>query len=177
MGRHHLRRKGFKERARVSGKRPTGAASCRQQYNRVSCQPPLPRDHLGGPFLATRQSQGLRPKSRPNAFSPFFKGQPGAGKGLRLGTGPPRRCVCGPTHPHTACRCSQPADLRCCCLTSPQHHGTDLVLTLCPYTAAWYRHLGIHAPIRSPAYYPFEAALAPKPLPPEVCPLDGLGPP
>ena len=31
--------KGSKERARVSGERPIGAASCRQQYNQASCQP------------------------------------------------------------------------------------------------------------------------------------------
>ena len=31
-------RKGFKEGARVSGERPTGAASCRRQYNQASCQ-------------------------------------------------------------------------------------------------------------------------------------------
>ena len=34
--------KGFRERARVSGERPIGAASCRQQYNQASCQPPPP---------------------------------------------------------------------------------------------------------------------------------------
>ena len=34
--------KGFKERARVSGEGPMGAARCRQQYNPVSCQPPPP---------------------------------------------------------------------------------------------------------------------------------------
>ena len=35
--------KGFKERARVSGERPGGAASCRQQYSQASCQtPPYP---------------------------------------------------------------------------------------------------------------------------------------
>ena len=34
--------KGFKERARVSGERPIGAASCRQQYNEASCQAPPP---------------------------------------------------------------------------------------------------------------------------------------
>ena len=35
--------KGFNERARVSGERPMGAASYRQQYNQASCQPPPPR--------------------------------------------------------------------------------------------------------------------------------------
>ena len=30
--------RGFKERTRVSGKRPIGAARCRQQYNQASCQ-------------------------------------------------------------------------------------------------------------------------------------------
>ena len=32
--------KGFKGRAAVSGERPIGAASCRQQHNRASCQTP-----------------------------------------------------------------------------------------------------------------------------------------
>ena len=31
--------RGFKARARVSGERPIGAASCRQQHNEVSCKP------------------------------------------------------------------------------------------------------------------------------------------
>ena len=39
--------RGFKERARVSGERPIGAASCGQQYNQTSCQP-LPPEGLGG---------------------------------------------------------------------------------------------------------------------------------
>ena len=34
--------KGFKGRSGVSGERPTGAASCRQQHNQASCQPPAP---------------------------------------------------------------------------------------------------------------------------------------
>ena len=34
--------RGFKGRAAVSGERPIGAASCRQQHNEVSCQPPPP---------------------------------------------------------------------------------------------------------------------------------------
>ena len=34
--------KGLKERARVSGERPTGTASFRQQYNQASCHPPPP---------------------------------------------------------------------------------------------------------------------------------------
>ena len=34
--------KGFKERAAVSGERPGGAASCRQQYNQALCQKPPP---------------------------------------------------------------------------------------------------------------------------------------
>ena len=33
--------KRFKERARVSGERLIGAASCRQQHNQASCQPGL----------------------------------------------------------------------------------------------------------------------------------------
>ena len=33
--------RGFKPRAGVSGKRPIGAASCKQQRNRASCQNPL----------------------------------------------------------------------------------------------------------------------------------------
>ena len=32
--------KGFKERTRVSGERPIGAASLRQHPTRASCQPP-----------------------------------------------------------------------------------------------------------------------------------------
>ena len=42
MGAAAYRGKGFKERARVSSGRPIGAASCRQQYNQASCQPPPP---------------------------------------------------------------------------------------------------------------------------------------
>ena len=34
--------RGFKGRAEVSGERPIGAASRRQQHNQVSCQPPPP---------------------------------------------------------------------------------------------------------------------------------------
>ena len=34
--------KGFKGRAAVSGERPIGAASCRQQHNQMSCYPPSP---------------------------------------------------------------------------------------------------------------------------------------
>ena len=34
--------KGFKGRARISGERPIGAASCRQQHNQVSFRPPPP---------------------------------------------------------------------------------------------------------------------------------------
>ena len=35
--------KRFRERARVSGERPIGAASYRQHYNQASCQTPLPQ--------------------------------------------------------------------------------------------------------------------------------------
>ena len=38
--------KGFKERARVSGEAPMGAARCRQQSTQASCKPP--------PLLSTR---------------------------------------------------------------------------------------------------------------------------
>ena len=34
--------RGFKGRAVVSGERPMGAHSCRQQHNQASCQPPPP---------------------------------------------------------------------------------------------------------------------------------------
>ena len=34
--------KGFKGGAAVSGERPIGAASCRQQHNQASCQRPPP---------------------------------------------------------------------------------------------------------------------------------------
>ena len=40
--------RGFKERARVSGEKPIGAARCRQQHNQASCQPPPPPDGGGG---------------------------------------------------------------------------------------------------------------------------------
>ena len=39
-GHRRLRRRGFKERARVSGERPIGAACFRQQYNQASCLSP-----------------------------------------------------------------------------------------------------------------------------------------
>ena len=43
---------GFKERAAVSGERPTGAASCKQQHNQVSCQTPLPHLNTNNRFAA-----------------------------------------------------------------------------------------------------------------------------
>ena len=36
---------GFEGRAAVGGERPIGAASCRQQHNRASCQNPHPLPH------------------------------------------------------------------------------------------------------------------------------------
>ena len=42
MGAAAYRGKGFKERAMVSGERPIGATSCRQQSIPASCQPPPP---------------------------------------------------------------------------------------------------------------------------------------
>ena len=51
--------KGFKERVRVSGERPIGATSCRQQYTQATCQPSLqqqrcfqPKHSISGPFWA-----------------------------------------------------------------------------------------------------------------------------
>ena len=40
--------KGFKGRAAVTGERPIGAAGCRQQHNRASCQPPPLPSHRRG---------------------------------------------------------------------------------------------------------------------------------
>ena len=47
--------KGFKEKAAVSGERPIGAASCRQQHNQTSCHtlPPNRQSPLPWPPLPT----------------------------------------------------------------------------------------------------------------------------
>ena len=42
----------FKGRGRVSSKRPIGAAGCRRQHNRASCQPPLPAPRQGEAMAA-----------------------------------------------------------------------------------------------------------------------------
>ena len=54
MGTAAIVGKGFNERARVSGERPIGAASFRQQFIQASCQPPSPPCHKSEAGLRVR---------------------------------------------------------------------------------------------------------------------------
>ena len=66
MGAAVYRGKGFKERAGVSGERPIGTASCRQQHNQVSCQPPTPL-----PIMCGQDAQNSKRYSNmPNTKGP-----------------------------------------------------------------------------------------------------------
>ena len=63
--------RGFKARAQVSGERPMGAATCRQQHNRASPPPPLPpnvRALCNAPL--PRASQVCAPRVTPLPIPP-----------------------------------------------------------------------------------------------------------
>ena len=83
-------RKGFRERARVSGERPLGAARCREQYHQASCQPPPP------PPTSVYWLAGHRPEVQNTRVSRF-----GLESNLNSPTSVRISPVCGfALHPH-----------------------------------------------------------------------------
>ena len=120
MGTAACGRKGFKGRAAVSGERPIGAASCRQQHNQASCPPPPPRapSPSGAELLRGTPHKG-------NSTQPFvaFLG----------GAYPPGRCIWASAPSHGWC-C-----LRSLCRARTTRVGTSAALPpstvpFCPQT-------------------------------------------